>query len=159
MPNDDDWFPHWDTMSLYDFRATDEPKWFVDEILAHRWMAQDALELQVRWTLGDVTWEPLSQCKELSALDEYLGYAAPNSPTTFCTRRTSHMININHVQTACICTRPRAEAELQLCSLSTNFGMEPEPDFSSAHYMPILAWSLSHILARSLRANFGAESD
>ena len=30
------------------------------------------MELQIRWTLGDVTWELLAECKELEALDEYL---------------------------------------------------------------------------------------
>ena len=35
-------------------------------------MGQEDLEFQVRWTLGDVTWEPLTECKELEALDEYL---------------------------------------------------------------------------------------
>ena len=36
------------------------------------WVDQAHLEFQVRWTLGDVTWEPLAECKELEALDEYL---------------------------------------------------------------------------------------
>ena len=56
----------------YDFGATDEPEWFIDDILAHHWVSPTSLELQVRWTLGDVTWEPLSQCKDLEALDAYL---------------------------------------------------------------------------------------
>jgi len=72
VPNDDGRFPRRDAKSYYDFGATDEPEWFVDEILAHRWVGQEDLELQVRWTLGDVTWEPLTECKELEALDEYL---------------------------------------------------------------------------------------
>jgi len=58
--------------SYYDFRATNEPEWFVNEILAHWWVGQENLEFQVCWTLGDVTWEPLTECKELEALDEYL---------------------------------------------------------------------------------------
>ena len=56
----------------YDFGAADEPEWFVNEILAHRWVDSRGLELQVRWTLGDVTWEPLASCKEFAALDKYL---------------------------------------------------------------------------------------
>ena len=72
VPNDDARFPHCDTKAYYDFGAADKPEWFVDEILAHRWVDSTGLELQVRWTLGDVTWEPLALCKELAALDEYL---------------------------------------------------------------------------------------
>ena len=32
--------------------------------------ANNNLELQVKWTLGDVTWEPISSCKDLEALDK-----------------------------------------------------------------------------------------
>ena len=56
----------------YNFGTTDEPEWFIDEILAHCWVDQAHLEFQVHWTLGDITWEPLAECKELKALDEYL---------------------------------------------------------------------------------------
>ena len=72
IPNDDARCPRRDTKAYYDFGAADEPEWFVDEILAHCWVDSTGLELQVRWTLGDVTWEPLASCKELAALDEYL---------------------------------------------------------------------------------------
>ena len=71
-PNDDARFPRRDTKAYYDFGTADEPEWFVDEILAHRWVDSMGLELQVHWTLGDVTWECLASCKELAALDEYL---------------------------------------------------------------------------------------
>ena len=30
------------------------------------------LELQVKWMLGDITWEPIDSCKNLQALDSYL---------------------------------------------------------------------------------------
>ena len=43
----------------------------MDEIHAHRW-AHNKLEFKVRWNLGDTTWEPYENCKELSALDDYL---------------------------------------------------------------------------------------
>ena len=72
VPNDDGRFPRRDTKSYYDFGSANEPEWFVDEILGHRWVNQNDLELQICWTLGDVTWEPLAECKELEALDEYL---------------------------------------------------------------------------------------
>ena len=70
VPNDNVRFPRRDTKSFYDFGVTDKPEWFVDEILAHHWVGQADLEFQVRWTLGDVMWEPLASCKELAALDE-----------------------------------------------------------------------------------------
>ena len=80
IPNDDARFLRWDTKAYYDFGGADEPEWFVDEILAHRWVDSTGLELQVRWTLGDVTWEPLASCKELAALDEYLELRGAKRP-------------------------------------------------------------------------------
>ena len=47
-----------------------DQEWLVKEILAHKWTKND-LELQVKWMVGDVTWEPLSSCKDLEALDIY----------------------------------------------------------------------------------------
>ena len=38
IPNNDERFPRCDMATCYDFRATDEPEWFVNEILAHRWV-------------------------------------------------------------------------------------------------------------------------
>jgi len=38
IPNDDEQFPCRDAKSYYDFGAVDEPKWFVDEILAYCWV-------------------------------------------------------------------------------------------------------------------------
>jgi hypothetical protein len=70
--NDDELFPQRDAKSHYNFGATDKPEWFVDEILAHRWVSSKDLEFHVKWTLGDVTWESLADCKELTALDDYL---------------------------------------------------------------------------------------
>ena len=72
IPNDKARFPPCDTKVYYNFGAVDEPEWFVDEILAHHWVDSMGLELQVCWTLGNVTWEPLASCKELAALDIYL---------------------------------------------------------------------------------------
>ena len=72
IPNDDTRFPHHDMKAYYDFGAADKPEWFVNEILAHRLVDSTGLELQVHWTLGDMTWEPCALCKELAALDKYL---------------------------------------------------------------------------------------
>ena len=80
ITNDDGRFPRRDAKSHYDFGATNEPEWFVDEILAHRWVGQENLEFQVHWTLGNVTWEPLTKCKELEALDEYLELCGVKRP-------------------------------------------------------------------------------
>ena len=80
IANDDVRFPCRDMKVYYDFGATDEPEWFIDKILAHRWVDTTGLELQVCWTLGDVTWEPLASCKELAALDEYLELHGVSQP-------------------------------------------------------------------------------
>jgi len=88
VPKDDGRFPRRDAKSYYDFGATDEPKWFVDKILAHRWVGQEDLEFQVHWTLGNVMWEPLTECKELEALDEYLELRGVKWPCDLpCKRR------------------------------------------------------------------------
>src|SRR6266481_3056862 len=80
VSNDNGRFLRCDTKLCYDFGSTNEPKWFVDEILAHRWVGQNRLEFQVCWTLGDVTWEPLASCKELEVLDEYLELRGAKQP-------------------------------------------------------------------------------
>ena len=80
VPNDDARFPRCDTNAYYDFGAANEPEWFVNKILAHRWVDTMGLEFQVHWKLGDVTWEPLASCKELPALDEYLELHRVNQP-------------------------------------------------------------------------------
>jgi len=70
-PNDDERFPHRDVAYLYDYGVPDDNEWWVDGILAHRWMGR-GIEFNILWSLGDSTWEPLSACKDLAALDEYL---------------------------------------------------------------------------------------
>ena len=72
VANDDGQFPCHDTKSIYDFGVVDEPEWFVNEIISHHWVTTTQLEFQIHWTLRDVTWEPLAECKELEALSEYL---------------------------------------------------------------------------------------
>ncbi|KAK0232795.1 hypothetical protein IW262DRAFT_1236332, partial [Armillaria fumosa] len=70
-PSDNALFPNWAQPEPYDFGAGDDTEWFVDDIVGHRW-SNAKLELQVRWSLGDTTWEPLANCKELAVLDRYL---------------------------------------------------------------------------------------
>ena len=38
------------------------------------------MELQVKWMVGDVTWELLSSCKDLEALDIYLELRGAKAP-------------------------------------------------------------------------------
>ena len=71
IKNDDILFPKRDTKVFYDFGNDKDQEWLIKEIIAHKW-TNNNLELQVKWTLGDVTWEQLSSCKDLEALDVYL---------------------------------------------------------------------------------------
>ena len=55
----------------FDFGADAEQEWFVDEIVGHRWKGKQ-IEYEVRWSLGDTTWEKHTSCNDLAALDRYL---------------------------------------------------------------------------------------
>ncbi len=70
-PNDALLFPNRAPVDPYDWGTPDDAEWVVDEITAHRWNGKH-LQLQVRWNLGDTTWEPRSHCEELEALERYL---------------------------------------------------------------------------------------
>ena len=72
IANNDKLFPKRDAKSFYDFGQDDEQEWLVEEITSHQWPNLKELELEVRWMLGDTTWEPLAACKDLEALDLYL---------------------------------------------------------------------------------------
>jgi hypothetical protein len=72
IANNDDLFPQQEAKSFYDFGANTDEEWLINEIIVHRRINSKELEFQVRWTLGDVTWEPMSVCKDLEALDNYL---------------------------------------------------------------------------------------
>jgi hypothetical protein len=69
--NDDMVFPKREVRAYYDFGDAEDNEWLVDEILAHRWEGNQVSFL-LQWNLGDTTWEPYSECKELAALDRYL---------------------------------------------------------------------------------------
>ena len=79
IKNDDILFPKRDTKVFYDFGNNKDQEWLVKEKLAHKW-TNNNLELQVKWTLGDITWEPLSSCKDLEALDTYLELQGAKAP-------------------------------------------------------------------------------
>ena len=72
IANNNKLFPKQDAKSFYDFSQDDEQEWLVEEITSDQWPNSKELELEVRWTLGDTTWEPLAACKNLEALDLYL---------------------------------------------------------------------------------------
>ena len=69
----------------YDFRVPEDHEWFVDELLGHRWNGGD-LEFEVRWSLGDMTWEPLENCRDLEALDRYLELQGVKRPDRLARR-------------------------------------------------------------------------
>ena len=72
-------FPKIDTKVFYDFGNDEDQEWLVKEILAYKWTNND-LELQVKWMVGDITWEPLSSCKDLEALNIYLELWGAKAP-------------------------------------------------------------------------------
>jgi hypothetical protein len=79
IPNDDALFPHRETHPYYDFSTPDNQEWLVDEILAHKWDKKKP-SFQIRWNLGDTTWEPYKTCKDLQALDTYLELMGVEDP-------------------------------------------------------------------------------
>jgi hypothetical protein len=78
--HNDELFPKRDMKSHYNFGEVDDQEWFVDEIIDHQWVDDKNLEFHVRWMLGDVTWEPLAECKELEALSIYLELCGVKTP-------------------------------------------------------------------------------
>ena len=86
IKNDDILFPKRDTKVFYDFGNDEDQEWLIEEILAHKW-TNNNMELQVKWTLGDVTWEPLSSCKDLEALDVYLELRGAKAPQDLLRRK------------------------------------------------------------------------
>jgi hypothetical protein len=64
----------------YDFGTPDDWEWLVDEILTHKW-DKDQLMFQLRWNIGETTWEPHETCKDLQALDDYLQLIGVEDPS------------------------------------------------------------------------------
>src|SRR6202050_1334085 len=69
--NDDSIFPKHELCAYYDFSNTEDNQWLVDDIIAHQWKGNNVSFL-VQWNLGDTIWEPYAECKELTALAQYL---------------------------------------------------------------------------------------
>lgn len=70
--NNDALFLNCDQPEPYNFGASEDAEWFIEEIISHHWPQSNRLELQVQWSLGNMTWEPLAHCEDLVALDHYL---------------------------------------------------------------------------------------
>ncbi len=86
--NNDILFPNRIQLDLYDFRAADNTEWFMDEIVRHQWSDKQNLEYQVRWSQGDTTWEPHSNCNKLQVLDRYLELMGVKYPRQLSRRVT-----------------------------------------------------------------------
>ena len=71
LKNDDNIFPRCEVHAFYDFGNAEDEEWLVDNILTHQWKG-NTVSFLVQWNLGDTTWEPYTECKELAALNRYL---------------------------------------------------------------------------------------
>jgi len=70
-PNNNALFPNRRKAQPYDFGLPDKVEWYVNKIISHHWTGRK-IEFLVKWNLGDSTWEPLTNCNELEALNNYL---------------------------------------------------------------------------------------
>ena len=70
--NDDLLFPHRNARAVYDFGFEQTTEWFVEEITGHRWSTNAHVEFEVRWNLGDTTWESVKDVRGLESYENYL---------------------------------------------------------------------------------------
>ncbi|KIJ28538.1 hypothetical protein M422DRAFT_270140 [Sphaerobolus stellatus SS14] len=80
IENDDECFPNREVNALYELGKSDKSEWFVNEIIGHRWTNKGKIDFQVKWTLGNVTWELLQECNKLEALKRYLEIHGIDNP-------------------------------------------------------------------------------
>lgn len=104
--NNDALFSNRDQPEPYDFGAPDDTEWFIDEVIGHQWIGR-SLELHIRWSLGDTTWEPLANCNELAALDHYLEIMGVKFPRQLSKRAMSTPISIPIDTSKCAKKRKR----------------------------------------------------
>jgi hypothetical protein len=71
IKSDDSLFPNRSIAVIYDFGQPEKAEYEVKEILSHSWLRNKPRFL-VKWTLGDITTEPLEHVESLQALDNYL---------------------------------------------------------------------------------------
>ncbi|KAJ7281692.1 hypothetical protein C8J57DRAFT_1500380 [Mycena rebaudengoi] len=69
--NDLDIFPSREVGRFYDFGMPDDEEWLVENILEHSWVGPWSVRFRVKWTAGDITWEPPKHLEEVRHLDEY----------------------------------------------------------------------------------------
>jgi len=69
--NDDARFPNREVTFFYDFGDDPEREWLVESIVDH-YITGKTVKFDVQWESGEITREPLQNCKELAALDRYL---------------------------------------------------------------------------------------
>ena len=70
--NDDVSFPGREVNVFYDFGQPADQEWQVMDLMGHRWEG-NKISFLVQWETGECTWEPYVHCKDLEALDRYLG--------------------------------------------------------------------------------------
>lgn len=76
-PNDETMFPHREANVWCDLGSPNDLEWKVDRIIGHKGRGK-CLKFNVRWLLGDKTWETAERVEQLSALDEYLALQGVN---------------------------------------------------------------------------------
>jgi hypothetical protein len=69
--NDDERFPNCEATFFYNFGDNPEREWLVNSIVDHKF-TNNSIQFDVLWDIGETTREPLSHCKDLLALDNYL---------------------------------------------------------------------------------------
>jgi hypothetical protein len=69
--NDNERFPNCEATFFYDFGHNPEREWLVDLIVDHKF-TNNSIQFNVLWDMGETTCEPLSHCKDLTALDNHL---------------------------------------------------------------------------------------
>ena len=64
-------FPNWEATFFYNFGNEPEREWLIDSLVDHKFTG-NSIQFDVLWETGETTCEPLTHCKELTALDHYL---------------------------------------------------------------------------------------
>ena len=90
VANNNNLFLKREAMFFYDFGWDDKQEWLIKEIISHTWWSSNELELEIRWMLGDTTWESLVTCKDLEALDTYLELRSVTKPRDLPSEIRSH---------------------------------------------------------------------
>ncbi|KIJ31063.1 hypothetical protein M422DRAFT_267272 [Sphaerobolus stellatus SS14] len=69
--------------ALYKLGGNDEQEWFINKIIGHHWTNNAKIDFQVKWMLGDITWDLLHECNKLEARERYLKIHGINNPVRF----------------------------------------------------------------------------